>query len=116
MLPEESSFQEATPYREPAPSSEAPMRATLGYTAPFVAFVVLMGIERAIGLPAVYFYPIRFIAVLSLILIFSRPYVSFRPQFPLASIGLGVGVFVIWIAPDVPLPRATIGSRPGMFE
>jgi CAAX prenyl protease-like protein len=84
-----------------ASTEEAPWHATLGYTAPFVAFVAMLAIEKAAGVPAVYFYPLRFTVVLSLILIYSRRYLSFRPQYPLASIALGVAVFVIWVAPDV---------------
>jgi CAAX prenyl protease-like protein len=76
-------------------------RATLGYVAPFAAFVVSMAIERFIPLPGQWLYPVRFCIVLTLILAFSRPYLNFRPSHALASIALGLAVFVIWIGPDV---------------
>src|SRR5690242_32735 len=75
--------------------------ATVAYVAPFIAFVGVMAIERSIGLPAEWLYPVRFAIVLALILVFSRPYLNFRPSFPLASIAMGLAVFVIWVAPDI---------------
>jgi uncharacterized protein len=76
-------------------------RATLAYVAPFVAFVGIMTIERMIPLPAQWLYPVRFLIVASLIGALSWPYLSFRPSAPLASIVVGVAVFVIWVAPDL---------------
>jgi uncharacterized protein len=75
--------------------------ATIAYTAPFLAFVGIMAIERLIPLPPQWLYPVRFLIVTSLIGALSWPYLSFRPSAPLASIAIGVAVFVIWAAPDV---------------
>ncbi|MBZ5619922.1 MAG: CAAX prenyl protease-related protein [Acidobacteriia bacterium] len=83
----------------PPPSSSR--LATAAYVAPFGAFVSLMQLERAIALPPQVFYPIRFVAVLLILLLVSRRFVSLRPSFPLASIGLGMAVFLIWIGPDI---------------
>jgi CAAX prenyl protease-like protein len=74
--------------------------ATRGYVAPFLAFVLLMALERLIPLPGQWLYPVRGAIVLALILAFSRPYLSFRPSFPLGSIVVGLAVFIIWVAPD----------------
>src|ERR1041385_6673795 len=75
-------------------------RATAGYIAPFVAFVSVMALERLIPLPPQWLYPLRFTIVLTLILTFSRPYLNLVPSFPVASVALGLAVFVIWVAPD----------------
>src|SRR5580765_2933147 len=75
-------------------------RATLGYAAPFIVFIALMAIERSLRVPALPFYALRFIIVSLVILTVARPYLSLRPERPLASVLLGVAVFVIWIAPD----------------
>jgi CAAX prenyl protease-like protein len=64
-------------------------------------FVGAMTAERTIGLPLEWFYPIRLVLVVALLLIFSRHYISLRPSHPLASIGIGIAVFVIWVAPDI---------------
>lgn len=76
-------------------------RATIAYIAPFLAFVGIMAIERQIGLPPQWLYPVRFTIVLCSIVALSLPYLQFRPSFPMASVAMGVAVFVIWVAPDV---------------
>ena len=60
-----------------------------------------MAIEAAIHLPAHWYYPARFLAVLLTFGLVSRPVLSFRAAFPLASIGIGIAVFLIWIGPDL---------------
>jgi uncharacterized protein len=75
-------------------------RATAAFIAPFLLFVGMMAVEKSLALPATYFYPIRFAAVLAVIAILSRPYLRFRPTRPLLSIGVGIAVFAIWVAPD----------------
>jgi CAAX prenyl protease-like protein len=75
--------------------------ATIAFTAPFLAFVGIMAIERLIPLPPQWLYTIRFLIVTSLIGALSWPYLSFRPSAPLASIAIGLAVFVIWVAPDL---------------
>jgi CAAX prenyl protease-like protein len=82
-------------------SIESRRRATIAYTAPFLAFVGIMAIERLIPLPPQWLYTVRFLIVTSLIGALSWPYLSFRPSAPLASIAVGVAVFVIWVAPDL---------------
>ena len=39
--------------------------------------------------------------VSTLLALFSRPYLSFRPTAPAASIGVGIAVFLIWVGPDL---------------
>jgi len=82
-------------------SIDSRRRATIGYIAPFLAFVGMMAVERLIPLPPQWLYPVRFVIVTSLIGALSWPYLSFRPSAPLASMAIGVAVFVIWVAPDV---------------
>jgi CAAX prenyl protease-like protein len=60
-----------------------------------------MAIEAAIHLPAHWYYPARFLAVVLTIGFISRPVLRFRAAFPMASIGIGIAVFLIWIGPDV---------------
>ena len=82
-------------------SREFARRATIGYVAPFIAFVGIMALERVVPLPPQWLYLARFVIVAALIGVFSWPYLSFRPSYPLASVVFGVVVFVIWVAPDV---------------
>jgi CAAX prenyl protease-like protein len=82
-------------------SLDSRQRATLAYVAPFAAFVAILAVEHMVPLPAQWLYPVRFLIVSTLIGTLSWPYLSFQPSAPLASIGIGVAVFVIWVAPDV---------------
>jgi uncharacterized protein len=75
-------------------------RVTAAYIAPFLIFVAVMTIEKSFALPGVYWYPLRFVLTLAAILLLSRPYISFRPSAPLASVMIGIAVLIIWVAPD----------------
>jgi len=89
------------PVLDTASDGAARRRATLAYIAPFLVLVGLMAMQAAIHLPAHWYYPVQFLAVLSTIGFVSRPVLSFRAAFPLASIGIGIAVFLIWIGPDL---------------
>ena len=74
---------------------------TLTYIAPFLVFIGVMAVEKSTGLPAVWLYPIRVLAVTAVLLAFSRSPLAVRPSRLLLSVGLGAAVFVLWIGPDV---------------
>ncbi len=76
-------------------------RATLGYVVPFGLYVGVMAAERSLGLPLVWSYAMRLIIVVASLALFSRPYLSFRPSVPAASIAIGLATFLIWIGPDL---------------
>jgi CAAX prenyl protease-like protein len=82
-------------------TSSSARTATIAYVAPFAVFIILLGLDRAIALPPEVFYPFRFVVVLLVLLFASRPFISLRPSYPVASIVVGAAVFLIWIAPDV---------------
>jgi CAAX prenyl protease-like protein len=71
------------------------------YVAPFLTFIVLMGVERAAGLPTTWMYPLRAVATLAVLLAVSRAPLAARPARPLASVVVGAAVFGLWIGPDV---------------
>jgi uncharacterized protein len=74
---------------------------TLGYIAPFAAYVGLMALERVAGVPPQIALPLRVVIVTVLILALSRPFFSLRPSRPVATVALGIVIFLIWIGPDV---------------
>jgi CAAX prenyl protease-like protein len=84
----------------PLQVKDSNQRATIGYIAPFLVFVGIMALEKVVPLPPQWLYAVRFVVVCAVIAAVSRPYLSFRPSAPLASIGIGVLVFVVWVAPD----------------
>ena len=81
--------------------STSPTLTTASYVAPFLAFVGIMALERALSIPPQFAYPIRVCVVSALILALSRPLLHFRFTAPLSSIAVGAAVFVIWIGPDL---------------
>jgi CAAX prenyl protease-like protein len=92
---------DSLPVSNPASDHAAGQRATLAYIAPFVVFVAFMAMQAAIHPPAHWYYPAQFLAVLLTIGVVSRRVLRFRAAFPLASIGIGMAVFLIWIGPDI---------------
>lgn len=71
------------------------------YVAPFAAFIAIMAIEKATGLPTAWMYPLRAVATLAVLLAVSRAPLAKRPARPFASIVLGALVFALWVGPDV---------------
>jgi len=103
---------------------ESQIRATAAYTAPFLAFVALLALERVLGLNPAWAYPLRLAAVLATLAACSRPLLPFRIARTAGSIGIGMLVFVLWVAPDLlfhyrhhwlfenPITGAASGSLP----
>ena len=56
--------------------------------------------ERALSVPPQVGYPIRSALTLLVLLLVSRRCTKLRPARPLASIGIGLVVFAVWIGPD----------------
>lgn len=73
----------------------------LPYIAPFLALVVFISIRPYSPLSPFIEWPLQTLA-LGAICVYCWPReLSVRPRFAIASIGVGVAVFFIWIAPDV---------------
>jgi CAAX prenyl protease-like protein len=84
---------------QPVPESRG--RATAAYTAPFLVFVALLALERALGLNPLWAYPLRLAVVVATLALFSRPLLRLRFSLPAASVAAGIVVFAIWVAPDM---------------
>ncbi|MGO9229088.1 MAG: CAAX prenyl protease-related protein [Bryobacteraceae bacterium] len=82
------------------PALETRSHATAAYIAPFLVFVALLALERALGINPLLAYPLRLAAVVATLAVFSRPLLRFRFTLPWASVAVGAAVFAIWVAPD----------------
>lgn len=65
----------------------------------------MMGLEHALHLPVLIWYPVRLAVTVVVLWIVSRPLlssgaISLQVAQPLRSVAIGVAVFLIWIAPD----------------
>jgi CAAX prenyl protease-like protein len=78
---------------------------TVRYIAPFLLFVAFMAISPKLGLDARWDAPLRVIIMAIVCYVCWPRELPLRPVKPLLSIGVGVAVFAVWIAPDVVIPR-----------
>jgi CAAX prenyl protease-like protein len=74
------------------------------YVLPFAVLIVLLGLGPYLGIGPVLAQPLRGLAVLATLLVFSRGVVRLRPARPISSVLLGLAVFAIWIGPDLLFP------------
>jgi len=72
--------------------------------APFAVFVGFMAIEKLLPVTPGMLYPVRAALSLLAIVVFSRRVIPWVPNQALASIGIGIAIFVIWIGPDLLWP------------
>ncbi len=77
---------------------------TLAYVAPFLLFLVFLGLDGKFGLPAAVEYPLRVVLLSAAIWFFSRHVLSFKVEKPLLTVAVGIAVFVLWVAPDLLFP------------
>ena len=74
------------------------------YILPFVVFLGFLGIRGILPFDAGWEYPIRVITVTAVLLAVSRPVIRLKPRHAARSVGLGLAVFAVWIAPDLLWP------------
>jgi len=72
----------------------------LPYVGPFAVFIVLLGAQNTLHINAKWEYPLRVLIVCGILWLVSRGVITKRPVRPLASMVVGILVFIIWIAPD----------------
>jgi uncharacterized protein len=77
---------------------------SLPYVLPFAIFVALLAAQSYLGFLGRWELPIRALVLAAAIWICSRSVLNFRVERLAASVGLGVVVFLLWIAPDVLFP------------
>ena len=72
----------------------------LGYVVPFAVFIGFLVIHKLLPVPQA----ARFVIILALLAIFSRGLLPSRPSRAFLSVILGIGIFFVWIAPDLLIP------------
>lgn len=79
--------------------------ASARYVAPFIALLAFLALHSLYALPARLDLGLRIIVVGGLLAFWSRPVIDLRTRFAIASILLGIAVFLIWIGPDALFPN-----------
>lgn len=72
----------------------------LPYVVPFGVFLAILAISSQLKFLGAMEYPLRVVFLTGILWVFSRHVIDFRVKSPLLSIGVGVAVFVIWVAPE----------------
>jgi uncharacterized protein len=81
----------------------------LPYVAPFAVFLGLLAIGEFLPFPIEWNYALRFGIVFAVLIAVSRGVMPRRISHPLGSVVLGVGVFLLWVGPDVLWPAYRAG-------
>lgn len=74
------------------------------YVVPFAVFMLLLAVQQYVPLPQSVEFVSRCAILAAVLWIFSRHVISFKLTQPLASLGIGLGVFLLWIGPDLLFP------------
>ena len=86
---------------DPADNSQ---RSTIAWVGPFVLFLVWIAIDRYVPLANPAKELVRDAVITASILVFSRHLLPRSAPHWLASIGIGLGVCALWVAPDALFP------------
>lgn len=84
--------------------SNTPASKTLAYVGPFGVFMVLLAVMPRLQLEPRASLALWLVTCTTAILIWSRRVLEFRPSQWILSTLVGVGVFVLWVAPDLLVP------------
>jgi CAAX prenyl protease-like protein len=74
------------------------------YVLPFVLFIAILAMRGYLAIPNLAVATFWIVVVGGAVLLFSRSVVDLGLSRPLATIGIGIAVFFIWIGPDVLIP------------
>jgi uncharacterized protein len=74
------------------------------YIAPFLTFIAMLAIQKNLAFLGDWEYAVRVAIVAASIWYFSRKVLDFKVRFWMGSLAMGIGAFVLWIAPDTLFP------------
>ncbi|MEO8129449.1 MAG: CAAX prenyl protease-related protein [Bryobacteraceae bacterium] len=77
---------------------------SLPYVVPFGVFMALLGLAPYVAFLGRWESLFRIAVLMAVLWLFSRDVISFRVSNAVASVGLGLAVFAIWIGPDLLIP------------
>lgn len=78
---------------------------SIPYVVPFLGFIAFLAIRPILPFGPEVEYPLRVLVVSALLLLVSRPVLDLKPTHGLASILVGLGIFALWITPDLLFPE-----------
>src|SRR5689334_14977735 len=78
--------------------------AAAPYVLPFLVFILFLAVQRFNPAPPVWDFTIRIVALSAVLAIFSHRQIDLGMSRPFWTVVVGVGVFALWIAPDLLFP------------
>ena len=81
-----------------------PVRAAVPWVAPFALFMVLLAVLKPLGIPQPWNALFWIVVLVAALLVCSRSVIELAPKNFLMSTAIGIGVFMLWIAPDALWP------------
>ncbi len=81
-----------------------PFRASIPWVAPFALFMALLAVLPALDIPQPWNAALWIVVLVAALLVFSRDVITLVPKHFVMSTAIGVGVFMLWIAPDALWP------------
>jgi CAAX prenyl protease-like protein len=87
---------------EPEPGSG--WSAAVPYVLPFAVFMAMLAAGKHLAFLGAAEFPLRVVVLAAVLWGSSRRVIDFRVRRPLGTLLMGIGVFVVWIAPDVLIP------------
>ncbi len=91
---------------EPVPggSGKGTVRQAIPWAVPFVTFLLVFVVRPPVGLAEPADTIVRLAVVTLVVALVSRPVLPRRIRSPGASVGVGIAVFALWVAPDLLVP------------
>jgi uncharacterized protein len=81
-----------------------PVRAAVPWVAPFALFMVLLAVLKPLAIPQPWNALLWIVVLVAALLILSRNVITLVPQYFITSTAIGIGVFMLWIAPEELFP------------
>lgn len=78
--------------------------STIAYVLPFALFLALLAVLPFLPMPQVWGFALHITVAAAALVVFSRGAVDFGVSRPAGTVLIGVGVFLLWIAPDLLFP------------
>ena len=103
MLPSNAVRAESKP-DEPRDVPDRPMGSTIAWVAPFAIFMVWLALDKYLPIANPAKEILRDVVLLAAIVGFARKLLPTSAPYWMSSVGLGLAVFVVWIAPDALIP------------
>jgi len=104
MTVQSDSERAAEQSSEPRDIPGGPAESTLAWVGPFAVFMVWLALDKYLPIANPAKELLRDGVLIAAIFVFARRLVPTTAPYWLSSIGLGLAVFVVWIAPDALIP------------